>query len=98
MLSQLFAQFEEIPTAVLIGGAVLVGFLVLVFIIFRLRRQRRPPPLPPPDLRVNIDALGDHGPPPAPPALELYNLPVRLAAVVLAPTGRGAQLPAGTES
>jgi hypothetical protein len=93
------AKFEEIPTEYLIGGgAALLAFAVLVFVIVRFRRQRRPPPLPPIDLRVDINALGDHGPSEAPLSLELYNLPVRLAAVVLAPTGRGSELPAGRDS
>jgi hypothetical protein len=99
MLPLFFAQFEEIPREYLIGGgAALVGLLIVVFVIQRLRRHRRPPPLPPVNLSVNLAALGNHGPPPALPTLELYNLPVRLAAVVLAPTGRGSQLPAGMDA
>jgi hypothetical protein len=98
MLGQLFAQFEEIRTEYLIGAAAILCLLVVGFIIRRLRRRRGPPPLPPADLRVNIEALGDHGPPSGSPMLELYHLPVRLAAVVLAPTGRGSQLPAGMQT
>jgi hypothetical protein len=98
MPRQLFAQFEQIRTEYLISGAALLGLLVVAFIVHRLRRRRGPPPLPPVDLRVNIESLGDHAPPPGSPTLELYNLPVRLAAVVLAPTGRGSQLPAGMDT
>jgi hypothetical protein len=98
MVRQFFAQFGEIPTEYLIGGGALLGLIVVVLLIRRLRRHRRPPPLPPVDLSVNIEALGNHGPPPALPTLELYNLPVRLAAVVLAPTGRGSQLPAAMDA
>jgi hypothetical protein len=98
MFPLLFAQFEEIPREYVIGGGALIGLIVVVLVIQRLRRHRRPPPLPPIDLRVDIEALGEYGPPPTSPALELYNLPVRLAAVVLAPTGRGSQLPAGRDA
>jgi hypothetical protein len=98
MLVQLIAQFEEIPPPYLIGGAVLVGLLVVAFTIRRLRRRRGPPPLPPPDLSVNIEALDHSAPHSDWPSLELYNLPVRLAAVVLAPTGRGSELPAGADA
>jgi hypothetical protein len=98
MLAQFFAQLEEIPTGYLIGGAALVALLVVGLVILRLRRRRGPPPLPPVDLRVDIQSLGDHAPPQGAPTLELYNLPVRLAAVVLAPTGRGSQLPVGMDA
>jgi hypothetical protein len=98
MPRQLIALFEEIPTEYLIGGAAVLGLLIVAFIIQHLRRRHGPPPLPPVDLRVNIESLGDHAPPPGSPSLELYNLPVRLAAVVLAPTGRGSQLPAGMDT
>lgn len=97
MPRQLIAQFEQIPTEYLIGGAALLGLLIVVFIVRRLRRRRGPPPLPPVDLRVNIEALDNSAPHADWPSLELYNLPVRLAAVVLAPTGRGSELPAGME-
>jgi hypothetical protein len=68
--------------------------VVVLWIAWRLlrRRRRAPPPLAP-DLKILIAELGNEGPPQGPPALELYNLPVRLAAVVLAPVGRVSDLP-----
>ena len=47
----------------------------------------------PANLKVDVESLGDQGPPHGPPVLEFYNLPVRLAAVVLAPAGLGRELP-----
>ena len=56
-----------------------------------------PAPLAPislsPDLKVLLAELGEKGPPLGPPVLEFYNLPVRLAAIVLAPVGRVSDLP-----
>ncbi len=70
------------------------GVIVVLWIVWRLvRRRRRPPVALRPDLRISITELGDGGPPPGPPVLELYNLPVRLAAIVLAPVGRVSDLP-----
>ena len=47
------------------------------------------------DLKFDVAALGDLGLPTGPPVLEFYNLPVRLAAVVLAPVGPGRRIAAG---
>ena len=61
----------------------------------KLRRRRRLRNLPPPpDLGIDVSALPQAGSPTRGPRLELYNLPVRLAVFVLAPTGRGSQLAA----
>jgi hypothetical protein len=68
--------------------------LIVLWIVWRLVRRRRRAPVPALlDLTISIAELGDDGPPPGPPVLELYNLPVRLAAVVLAPVGRVSDLP-----
>jgi hypothetical protein len=54
-------------------------------------------PLPPPiDLTIDRSELGESGPPGGQLSLELYNVPVRLAALIIAPAGRGAQLAAGS--
>jgi hypothetical protein len=70
-----------------------IGVIVLWGVWRLVRRRRRVPPPLRPDLKISIAELGDAGPPPGPPILELYNLPVRLAAVVLAPVGRVSDLP-----
>ena len=46
-----------------------------------------------PELTIDVTSLGTGGLPPGAPVLEHYNVPVRLAAVVLAPAGRARQLP-----
>ncbi len=77
-------------TYILPAAAVLV-VLWLAMKLFR-RRRRTAAPLQP-ELKVEVAALTDAGPPVGPPTLEFYNLPVRLAAVVVAPVGLGRQLP-----
>ena len=68
--------------------------LAAAWIAWRLlRRRRKVRPRLAPDLRIDIAALGENGPPPGRPQLEFYNLPVRLAAVVLAPVGLERELP-----
>jgi hypothetical protein len=83
------------------GGGVLAYVLpaavavVVLWIIWRLFRRRKPAVAPlPANLKVEVESLGDQGPPAGPPVLEFYNLPMRLAAVVLAPAGLGRELPA----
>jgi hypothetical protein len=78
--------------------AVAAVAIVVLWIAWRLFRRRRrvAPPLAP-DLKISVAELGNEGPPQGPPALELYNLPVRLAAIVLAPVGRVSDLPPDDE-
>jgi len=45
------------------------------------------------NLGIDVTTLGNEGPPRRGPVLEFCNIPVRLAAVVLAPAGRARQLP-----
>jgi hypothetical protein len=75
------------------GIAAVIAILVLVIVWRIVARRRRELPPPAPDLAVDVNSLGTEGPPAAGPTLEHYNVPVRLAAVVLAPTGRGRELP-----
>ena len=62
-------------------------------LLWRLRRRRQPPAEEHPELVIDIGNLSDAGPPKDSAQLEIYNLPVRLAVMVLAPVGRGGQLP-----
>ena len=72
--------------------------VVVLWIVWRLLHRRRPASMPlAPDLKVLVESLGDAGPPKGPPILEFYNLPVRLAAIVLAPVGRTGELPPDDE-
>lgn len=93
---QLPHSFEElgITPAVLIGAAagVAAALILGVVIIRRLFRRKPPPETPQPDLSIDVAALPSAGPPPS-PRLELLNVPVRIAAVVIAPIGRTATVP-----
>lgn len=83
-------SLQELLTYALIALAV----LLVLYILWRiLARRRRELPPPAPDLAIDVLSLGSQGPPTAGPILEHYNVPVRLAAVVLAPTGRAGELP-----
>jgi len=73
-------------------GAVLVA--VAVWLVYRILRAKRDVAAPAgPDLTIKLAHLGEQGPPPGTPELEFYNMPVRLAAVIIAPAGRIRELP-----
>ena len=77
------------------GTYVIAGIIALVVLLalWKLLTRRKPEAAAPPDLRIDVTALGTEGPPAGGPSLELYNTPVRLAAIVLAPAGRVRGLP-----
>lgn len=73
----------------------LVAIFVLIVVVLLVRSilfRRRRPPLPEPDLRIDLDSLHPE-PPPESPAFEFFGLPVRLVVLVLAPAGREGVLP-----
>jgi hypothetical protein len=74
-----------------VAAAIVVLILTIAWRIVAGRRRELPPPAP--DLAIDVTSLPAEGPPAAGPILEHYHVPVRLAAVVLAPTGRGRELP-----
>lgn len=80
---------------VIVGG--LVVLIALLAVRWFLRRRRKKEPPLPPELHVELDRLVNEGPPAELPILEFYNLPVRLAGVVLAPVGRMRKLPPPAE-
>jgi hypothetical protein len=94
-------QLEEAKQAVgwlsgeLITYAVIaLAVLVLLYIAYKALTGRKKKPVERvSDLGVDVDSLGSEGPPAGATELEFYNLPVRLAAVVLAPAGRIRSLP-----
>lgn len=86
-------QLEE---PALIGTvAAVVGLLILVAVVLWLIRstRRQPARTPEMDLTIDVERLSPEGPPSEGPVLEFYGMPVRLAALVLAPAGRHAHLP-----
>ncbi len=70
-----------------------IAALVCLYILWRVRQRRGKLPPVEPDLTIDVAALGTAGPPAGAPVLEHYNVPVRLAAVVVAPAGRARPLP-----
>lgn len=76
-----------------LAGLAVVALLLLVVIWKVLSGRKRQPSLATPDLSIDVTSLGAQGPPAGPPMLEFYHVPVRLAAIVLAPAGRGHALP-----
>ncbi len=67
--------------------AAVAGACLVMFVVLRVLCHRPPPPSLGPAVRIEVSQLGDNGPPRG-PTLECYSVPVRLAAVVLAPVGR----------
>jgi hypothetical protein len=81
--------------AALIPWAVLAVLLLVGLVVLRkiLERRKRRLPVFEPELKIDVSALDCGGPPADGPVLEFYHIPVRLAVLVLAPAGRGHELP-----
>ena len=79
------------------GGAAVLAVIVIAigFLLLRSRR-RRPPPLPE-MVVVDLASVGDLGPPEDGPELRCYGIGVRLAVLILAPSGRQSDVPTGVE-
>ena len=81
-------------SVLLMGGAVVLAVLLTVWVVFqKLRRKPEPETEVAPNLRLDVSSLPSGGPPRGKPYLEFYSVPVRLAAIVVAPVGRDGQLP-----
>ncbi|MDA7977497.1 MAG: hypothetical protein MPJ50_01850 [Pirellulales bacterium] len=90
-LLQTYREMDSMAKALVIGAGVAIVFIVALLLF---RRRRLTPKLEPPDLAIDLSSLGTHGPPAGGAQVECYNVPMRLAAVVLAPAGRLNRLPA----
>jgi hypothetical protein len=84
----------EVVTFALVAVAVVVGLLILRRF---LKRRAAQGPEGVVLQGIEVGKLGQEGPPRAGPTLECYNVTVRLAAVVVAPTGRVGELPPANE-
>ena len=76
--------------------AALVVAIVAAVAVRRLRRSLRREPVRQ-DRPIDLATLGEAGPPAGGPTLSVYNIPVRVAAIVLAPLGRVSRLPGAVE-
>lgn len=94
-MEEKFNQLTNLVSKDLLSWGGLALLVVLLFYVvkkvlaLRARKPEPPPPLP----SIDVLNLSEAGPPSGPPVLELYHLPVRLAAVLLAPVGRARELP-----
>lgn len=85
---------EWISGDVLKYAAIALAALILLYIAYRiLTRPKKETVRRAADQGIDVASLGTEGPPVAAADLEFYHLPVRLAAVVLAPAGRVRNLP-----
>ena len=83
----------------LMPWAVLVILLLVGQFVLRkiLKWRNRRPQVVEPELKIDVSTLDCAGPPAEGPMLEFYNIPVRLAVLVLAPLGRGHEFPPSEE-
>jgi len=79
----------------LVKYALLALVLVILVVVARrvLARRKKRGGLASQPSPIDVLSLGEAGPPPGAAVLEFYNVPVRLAAVVIAPAGRVRALP-----
>ena len=71
-----------------------IAAILASWIVWRLLRRRRGRlPRAEVDLTIDVASLGTAGPLPGASLLEHFSVPVRLAAIVVAPAGRARQLP-----
>ena len=81
-------------SAGLLKYAILAAVLVVIlYVVVKVLRKPKKAALQVPDLAIDVMGLSTQGPPPGGPALYYYNVPVRLAALVVAPAGRMRELP-----
>ena len=72
-----------------------LGAAIVLWVLASVLRRRRFSPVVDRLTPIHLADFGDAGPSVAGPSLELYRVPVRLAAAYLAPAGRGDDLPSG---
>jgi hypothetical protein len=90
LINALSSLTDNVVACAVVGGIV----VLLLFILWKVltgRKTSAPPRAA--NLAIDVTSLGDQGPPTDGPALEFFNQPVRLMAVILAPAGRIADLP-----
>lgn len=80
------------PITVFVGAALVL--LAAALLLWRWRRRRQPREESPPIEFVDVGSLPVDGPLPGGRQLTCYGVPVRLAAVVVAASGRGSTTPA----
>jgi len=92
-VAKLTDAVRSMPANLLKWSIIAVVILAVLYVVRKVLRKRKKPAEQVPDLAINVLGLSTEGPPTAGPSLYYYNIPVRLAAVVLAPAGRLHELP-----
>lgn len=80
------------PVAIFAAAGLLL--LMAIVLVWTWRRRRQPAGEGPPPEFVDVGSLPSHGPPAGGRQVTCYGVPVRLAALVVAPSGRGSDIPA----
>ncbi len=86
------------PTTIgiVIGGVVLA--LAVLLIVWRmLRRKKKPAERALSPLAIDVEKLAQPSPPPQDVQIAVYNIPMRLVLLVLAPAGREGKVPPDSE-
>lgn len=85
--------WQELNAMWWLAGSAAVAVILAVALWRWWRRRNRPGARVAPELLVDVGSLDSSGPPEDGPRLECYGTAVRLAVVVVAPGGRGGELP-----
>src|SRR5690606_6720844 len=80
-------------TLAIIAGSIIGGFVLLLVLWRLLRRKKKPSTSGPLPLAIDVTQLAQPGTPPADVQVSVYNIPMRLVLVVLAPAGREGKIP-----
>ena len=92
LLKDLPIDQEQLPVVVAaIAGA--LALLIFLKLIGSRSKRRKQASASSDELTINIAKLPTTGPPATGPQVELYNTPMRLAVLVIAPAGRSGVLP-----
>ena len=85
-----------LPLIVLAAG-VLLALIVFVFLFIKLGKRKKPAESDEDALKINVGTLSTDAPPTDGAQLEIYNVPMRLVLLVIAPVGREGKIPSNEQ-
>lgn len=88
-----FLEKIGIMELIVIGVLGLLGLAIIGYFLLRSFGGGAAPASEQSDLSIDVNKLGVEGPPPTGPQLDVYNIPMRLAVLVIAPLGRANTIP-----
>ena len=89
----LFSQAGDALPYIILGVGAVAALLVIALILVKLRGKKPQHRSTTPPLKVNVAALNASPPHDSGAQLEVYNVPMRLSLLVLAPVGREGKIP-----